>query len=85
MPLTEADAKTIWRSDIIPSPDGSDVWQADSYLQKILAETRALRAAVAAQSPAAIAAAVKAALPATADVDVDALAKAIVLELGKDS
>lgn len=89
MPLTDDDAKKIWRSDIIPSPDkeaDNPTWQADSYLRETYRAVRSLRALVASQSPAAIAAAVKAALPtAGPTVDVDQLARAIVIELGKDS
>lgn len=51
MALTPADAKMIWRSDIIPAPDGSTVnptWQADSVLVGTYKQVAALRVEVAA-------------------------------------
>lgn len=90
MPLTDADARKIWQSDIIPSPDkaaDNTHWQADSYLRETYRLLRTTRAELAAQSPAKIAEAVKAALAATPsapNVDTDELARKIVVELGRD-
>ena len=61
MSLTTADAKVLWRSDIIPAPGkpstGNTEWQPDSYLRltyeavaRIEAQNRALVAAVASLS-----------------------------------
>src|SRR5512139_340543 len=49
MPLTDDDARTIWRADIIPSPDGdaaNPAWQADSYLKQTYLLARDANAAV---------------------------------------
>jgi hypothetical protein len=81
MPTAEEIAKAVWahpvpRLNNTPAPAGSQLGNANVY------SYRAARGVV---DVAKVAAAVIAALPAgSADVDVDALAKAIVVELGKD-
>lgn len=55
MPLTIDDARTIWRSDIIPSPTrdpANPSWQPDSYLRQIYLQVQQANVQVAALSAA---------------------------------
>lgn len=94
MPLTDADVNRIrdailW-APTFPDQEGEGSLGGSSIRNNIgMAASAAVsvRALVAAQSPEKVAAAVKAAIAAddAPDVDVDALARAIVLELGKEA
>ena len=71
MPLTPADAVTIWQADIIPSPTRAATnpnWQPDSYLRQIYLQVQAGNAQIAA-----LTAAVKA-LASSQGADPDAIA-----------